>query len=123
MAPARARVLVVDDEPELREMITMLLEPTYEVTTAVNGADALRSMSSEPSDVVLLDLAMPVLDGEAYLHTHRKRFPEIPVVLASSEPELHRKAQRLGACGWLHKPFSFAALVRALDFALAPSRA
>ena len=68
------RVLVVDDEPPLRDLMRMVLEEEgYEVMTATNGEDALERTRTFAPDVILLDMSMPVMDGRAFAEAYRHR--------------------------------------------------
>jgi CheY-like chemotaxis protein len=76
------RILVVDDEPGVRESMAMLLTAAgYEVRTAQHGLDALLQLRNlPPPDVIVSDLAMPQMSGFEFLSVVRRRFPEIPVL-------------------------------------------
>ncbi|MBV9173586.1 MAG: response regulator, partial [Chloroflexi bacterium] len=64
-----ARVLVVDDEPVIREVVAEALEfEGYAVETATNGAEALAKVRAHAPQAIVLDLMMPVMDGWAFLH-------------------------------------------------------
>ena len=80
----RARILFVDDEPGMREMVAMLLsEEGYEVLTAVDGLDALAQLRSVTPNLILSDLNMPRMSGFEFLSVVRRRFPSIPVIAIS----------------------------------------
>ena len=77
-------VLVVDDEPYVRESTAVLLATVgYDVITADNGFDALLQMKRATPDVIISDLNMPKMSGFELLSVVRRRFPEIPVVAVS----------------------------------------
>jgi CheY-like chemotaxis protein len=81
---AKHRILVVDDEPCIRESMAMLLNSAgYEVSTAEHGFDALLQLRSVTPDVIISDLNMPQMSGFEFLSVVRRRFPEIPVIAAS----------------------------------------
>lgn len=83
---ARKRVLVVDDEKDVVEFLTDLLEDNgYEVTAAYNGVEAMELISKEKPDLILLDLQMPEETGTGlYRKLHdKKQFRDIPVVVIS----------------------------------------
>lgn len=82
---AKHRVLLVDDDPGVRESMAMLLaEAGYEVRTAQHGFDALLQLRNPPNpDVIVSDLAMPQMSGFEFLSVVRRRFPEIPVLAIS----------------------------------------
>ena len=91
-APLLARasghtVLVVDDEPDIRELLTELLTMEgFDVLTAENGADALRVLAGRTADAIVLDLMMPVMDGRGFRAEQRKdpRISSIPVIVVSA---------------------------------------
>jgi putative two-component system response regulator len=105
---AQKKVLVVDDEHGVRESIRMLLKSAYDVTLAVNGADALAKLSEVKPDVVLLDLRMPDMSGIEVLQNIKAKDPLVEVILvtAYATVDTARKALRLGAFDYLTKPFN-----------------
>jgi CheY-like chemotaxis protein len=81
---SKRRVLVVDDEPSIRQSLAMLLTAEgYEVGTAEHGFDALLQLRSLTPDVIISDLNMPQMSGFELLSVVRRRFPEIAVVAIS----------------------------------------
>jgi CheY-like chemotaxis protein len=81
---AKQRILVVDDEPAIRESMAMFLTAAgYDVSTAEHGFDALLQLRSVTPDVIISDLNMPQMSGFEFLSVVRRRFPEIPVVAVS----------------------------------------
>jgi len=115
----RRAVLVVDDDAALATLLrTILRTANYEVTTAVNGREALDITSRQPADIILLDMRMPVLDGPSFYHELRARGDTTPVLVTSCFGA--RAAQRaLGAEGSIEKPFDPDDLLRAVDEVLA----
>jgi DNA-binding response OmpR family regulator len=110
------RILVVDDEPTIRELIAETLrESGYGVDTAPNGADALEVMRRRVPQAIVLDLMMPLLDASGFVERMRldPSFASIPilVVTAAYGTHAHETAQRLGARGCLTKPFELDELV------------
>lgn len=86
---SKHRILVVDDEPSVRETFAMLLiETGYEVSTAEHGFDALLQLRSTIPDVIISDLNMPQMSGFEFLSVVRRRFPEIPVIASSGAYEI-----------------------------------
>ncbi len=71
----RIKILIVDDDQGMLESLVIALEDEFELVTARNGQEALDVIGSQPVDVVLLDLMMPILDGEGYLREHNVRHP------------------------------------------------
>ena len=114
-----ARVLVVDDDAENRELLQMGLEwEGFVVQTAASGADALRSVASEPSDLILADVRMPGMNGYE-LTAAIKSNPateNIRVVMLTGrdDEEARTLAQHAGADAFLVKPMSRVALAARL---------
>jgi CheY-like chemotaxis protein len=80
------RILVVDDEPSIREIAEQILESQkYEVLTAVDGLDGLHALSKSLPDVIISDLNMPRMSGFEFLAIVRKRFPHIATIAMSGE--------------------------------------
>ena len=105
-------VLVVDDEPALREiMADALVAEGYRVTTAGNGAEALERLAQDRPDLIVLDLMMPVLDGWTFIERYRESAgAEVPILSSSavmSDPVAER-LQQFGVRICLTKPFDLA---------------
>jgi DNA-binding NarL/FixJ family response regulator len=112
----RERVLVVDDAANLRELLTVLLEveDDFEVVAAVgDGAQALVKADELEPDIVLLDIAMPVMDGFAALPELRRRLPNASIVIFSAyeQREQAEKALKYGADIYIEKGTSVINLV------------
>ncbi len=114
-----ARVLLVDDEPMVREVAsTYLKEEGFEVSEVADGASALQRVSSEHFDLVVLDVMLPEIDGFSVLSKIR-RTSDVPVVLLTARAEEPDRllGLELGADDYVVKPFSpreLAARVRAV---------
>jgi CheY-like chemotaxis protein len=109
--PALLRVLVVEDDTDIRETVAeLLLEEGYEVLTATSGRDALECLRQGPAlpDLVLLDLMMPVMDGWTFFDELQKEAPlaALPIVVISADANVHEKAARLRPAACLRKPVS-----------------
>ena len=105
------RILVVDDEPDITALVAYHLAKTgYRVSTATNGADALRSAREERPDIVVLDLMLPGLSGYEVLAELRKRDEtrDVGVILLTARREEADRIRglSLGADDYLTKPFS-----------------
>ncbi|MBQ1049316.1 SpoIIE family protein phosphatase [Micromonospora sp. C51] len=104
------RVLVVDDNPDLREHVTRLLVPTWEVSVAADGVEALRLATDGAFDLVLTDVMMPRLDGFGLVAALRAdpRTRYVPIVLLSARAGSAEEVAGLsvGADDYLTKPFS-----------------
>ncbi|MEX2155396.1 MAG: sigma-54 dependent transcriptional regulator [Gemmatimonadales bacterium] len=120
------RVLLVDDEANIRKMVGALLESEgFETVEAPDGTAALVRISDDAPDVVLLDLMMPPgPDGLATLEQIRKRAPHVPVVMMSGKANLADavRATKLGAFQFLEKPLTPEGILVALRGALELSR-
>lgn len=107
-----ADVLVVDDQPEIVELISeALVDEGYSVRTARNGAEALREILAKPPDLMLLDIAMPIMSGDRLLMQLRGMgFNNLKVVImtADSAPERFRS---LSPTRLLRKPFDLSTLI------------
>jgi CheY-like chemotaxis protein len=105
---SRKRILLIDDNFLTREALSMLLTGEgYMVAAAANGEEALRRLRGcGPVDLILLDLAMPVMDGEHFRAAQREcpDLANIPVVVFSGCEPSEGQAVALGAAGWLRKP-------------------
>jgi chemosensory pili system protein ChpA (sensor histidine kinase/response regulator) len=108
------RVLVVeDDEIILEATARRLRRAGYDVATAQNGREVLEALRSAPRPrAVLLDLAMPVMDGRQFgwEQRHDPALADIPVIVVSATGRLAEEAAALGVTDYLHKPVDFARL-------------
>src|SRR5499427_1100218 len=103
------RILVVDDEAPIREVVSsMLTSSNFVCTQAQSGKEALALLQSgEEFELMLSDMMMPVMDGEALLAATKERFPDIPVVMVTAMHDISiaLNAIRNGAYDYLLKPF------------------
>ena len=124
---AGPKVLVVDDDPQLREALTRALElDGYRVTTASNGVKALEAVSSQRPDVMVLDVMMPYVGGLDVCRTLRSRKDKLPVLVLTARDEVGDRVAGLdaGADDYLTKPFALEELrarLRALLRRTAPA--
>lgn len=113
-----ARILVVDDDPDLRGSLAELLEAEgYEVSCANNGEEALDALAEDAPSAILLDLTMPVMDGWTFRDRQRldPRLARIPTVVISASFSDPRSAASLGADAFLAKPFEVSQLTETLQ--------
>jgi CheY-like chemotaxis protein len=106
---APKRILIVDDEPNVRLVFRTALEATgYLVTEAADGDAALAQLRKLPTDLILLDLKMPVVDGRETLRRLRDAGDETPVVVITAHGSVPDAvaAMKLGAVDFLPKPVS-----------------
>ncbi|MEX0984125.1 MAG: response regulator [Actinomycetota bacterium] len=119
-----ARILLIDDEPDIRAVVRILLEPYgHEVLLGEDGLRGFGMAQHQRPDVILLDLMMPILDGHAALQMIRgdERTSHIPVVVltAVSQRAVHDRCMLEGADRVLTKPFDPDDLAGAIDEVLA----
>ena len=103
-----AKVLLVDDEPDILLMLRMSFEDEgHEVVMAADGRMGLERLAEHRPDVVVLDMMMPVVDGWGVLEAMSVEGDKTPVVVVSakSDPKDCRKALELGAVEYVVKPF------------------
>jgi DNA-binding NtrC family response regulator len=106
---ARRRLLIVDDEPLILEVLSEHFKADYDVETALNGADALGAIVRARPDVVLLDINMPRMNGVEVLKDIKQIDDSIAVIMvtANEQVALAAEALRSGAFGYVPKPFDF----------------
>jgi DNA-binding response OmpR family regulator len=111
---AGSHILIIDDEPSLRQTMARILQRAgYEVTTAANGKEGLDLVSQHSFDLLYLDIRMPDINGLDLLKTIHSRYPELPVILFTAQPDLHSavEALRRGAIDYLLKPLKPQAVI------------
>jgi two-component system response regulator MprA len=104
-----ARVLVVDDDPQLRQALTRALElDGYTITTAGNGVKALELVTQDRPDVMVLDVMMPYVGGLDVCRTLRGRKDRLPILVLTARDEVGDRVAGLdaGADDYLTKPFA-----------------
>jgi DNA-binding response OmpR family regulator len=117
-------VLIVDDNLDILLLLrTNLVRSGFSVVEAADGEKALRAIDEHRPDVVLLDLMMPVLDGWGVLEALQDRpdAPPVIVVSAAASTANTERAYRLGARGYVTKPFSLDGVIDAIRAALDPA--
>ncbi|MEE2672750.1 MAG: sigma-54 dependent transcriptional regulator [Myxococcota bacterium] len=115
------RVLVIDDDPGIREYLKALGERQgYQVSAVSDGEEAIASLSVSRPDIVTLDAVLPGMDGLETLRQLKKLIPEIPVIMLSGHGQARTivEAMRLGASDFLRKPFEVEELELAFQKAL-----
>ena len=118
-ASGKRRVLVVDDSATVRQAMKVLLEKDYEVSLAESGVAAIRTITLDRPDMVLLDYEMPVCDGRQTLEMLRSdpAFADLPVVFLTGrgDPDVVRKLLSLKPAGYLLKDSKPADLKKEID--------
>ena len=114
-------VLVVEDDPDSRNMLAALLGlHGYRTVTAGNGVEGLAAARREPPAIILLDLMMPVMDGQSFRYEQLgdPALASIPVVVLSAHAQAATLAQSMGAVAHLMKPFDLGDLLGVIREAL-----
>jgi len=118
--PLRAKILAVDDEPELTELMHYhLVRAGHDVTTAANGWEAIHAVRANRPDIILLDLMLPDLDGFGVCEILRRdaATATIPIIIVSAwaSTDSRNLGLELGALDYITKPFSPPELVARVD--------
>jgi len=102
------RVLVIEDEESLREVIEVLVTiEGCEVKSAADGAQALDILRDWQPDLILLDLYMPGMSGREFVQSYRSGTgPLAPIIVLSGTSESPRDLEEMGCAGWIAKPFN-----------------
>ena len=106
---AKGRILIVDDESAIRDLISEVLTiADYQHTTASDGVEALNLIRRERFDLIILDVNLPKLDGFTVLEKVRESAPTQPIIMISARTEKDDVTHglRLGADDYIRKPFS-----------------
>ncbi len=123
---AKPRILVVEDDPDLRRILKLQLEShNYEVREAENGAEGFEAIQTEVPDCVILDLMMPVMDGFGFLKRVRSIMDlrEVPIlILTASEDERSRtRGFQYQANAYMSKPYDLEELTAQVEQLMAAS--
>lgn len=112
------RILITDDKPATRELLINIIKKNgYELAgTCTNGAECLDSLLEAQPNIVLMDISMPVMDGLAALEKIKRERPDLKVVMVTAfgEKENVQRAMRLGADGYVLKPFTEKSIITVL---------
>jgi CheY-like chemotaxis protein len=118
-----ARILVIDDETDMRLLLEQVLKPAgHEVILAADGREGMERYCAGPAELVITDLHMPNQEGLETIRELRRRFPEVAIIAMSGKAAaltMLSVAQQFGAVGILHKPFLPDELLVAVEKALA----
>jgi DNA-binding response OmpR family regulator len=102
-----SHILIVDDEASLRQTLARILQRAgFDVTTTATGGEALSLLSQHTFDMVYLDIRMPDMNGLEVLKIIHSKYPDLPVILFTAQPDLNSavEALRRGAIDYLLKP-------------------
>jgi CheY-like chemotaxis protein len=122
---AGPRILVVDDDVDIRDATCLVLEHSgYRVVAACNGEEALRLLREDGQvDLILLDMMMPVMDGWGFRRSQPEgpAFVKIPVIVLTGDGRASAKAAAIGAAGYLKKPLDLDDLLALIARHCAPA--
>jgi CheY-like chemotaxis protein len=120
---SRPRVLVVDDDDDICELLReALTDEGYAVATVPHGAAALELVKHHQPAVIIVDLRMPIMDGWAFVDQYRRvAKPPASILLLSALKDVEESAKRLGADGFIRKPFELAEVTAAVERCIADS--
>lgn len=125
--PIMKKILVVDDQPEIRKLIRLTIGSKFEVLEAANAEEASACLTEQRPDLILLDVMMPGIDGLDWCHMIKKvaKLDNLRIIIVSSKTQLQDYADALsvGAEGYVAKPFSPAALLAKIEELLATAPA
>lgn len=111
-------ILLVEDDFDVRDMMTIFLESEgYQVTAVENGQEAINFLKqSRTPNLILLDLMMPVMNGWEFRKRQRQdpNLSKIPVIIISADANIHEEAIQLGADNYLTKPIEFETLLEVI---------
>jgi DNA-binding response OmpR family regulator len=119
--PSSKRILIVDDDDDVVALLRDYFgEAGYHVDVALHGGDALTLVQHDPPDIVLLDIAMPGMDGVEVLQRIRAMHPTIPVIMLTArvDADCVRQTLAAGAFDYITKPFELASLHATVDTAV-----
>ena len=109
------KILIVEDDSDFQDIFQLYLRgESFQVLTALNGKEALEILGKETPDLIILDLIMPVMDGEEFYVWLRaqEKWRSIPVIIASVNDKMPQRVIDLGGiAGSLKKPFEIDALI------------
>jgi CheY-like chemotaxis protein len=107
-------VLVVDDDPDMLEVIELVLHDAgYPTRTALNGLEALEAVAVDMPALILLDMLMPVMNGWQFAQEFRARYgTSAPIVVATAAEHVHSRGDDIDAADVLAKPFEVSELLR-----------
>lgn len=107
-------ILIIDDEASLRQTLARILQRAgHEVTTASTGTEGLTLLAAQTFDLLYLDIRMPDISGLELLKTIQEKYPDLPVILFTAQPDLNSavEALRRGATDYLLKPLKPQAVI------------
>ncbi len=118
----RQRILIADDDPDILQALTLILEAQYEVMAVTNGKNAVERVQDIEPDLIILDAMMPIMSGYEAADAIRKikRYKEIPIIMLSGLDSMkdHRTGYEHGITLYLTKPFMPEILLKNIELEL-----
>ena len=117
----KRRILIVDDEPAVRDLLSEIVTTCEDEALTVGSArEAISMLARERISLILLDLAMPEITGDQFLSFIRKKGFKTPVVVVSAhvDEEVEARLKEAGISGIVHKPFEVAEVIDEMEKAL-----
>jgi CheY-like chemotaxis protein len=116
----KKRILVVDDDPQIREALGKLLRAEgYEVVLAADGREGVEQFDPQHMDLLLLDLQLPVRSGWDIFGTVTSLNPWLPIIVITGRPNQYELATQAGVCALMEKPLDVPTLLRTIASLLA----
>ena len=113
MSNSQATILVIDDQPGIRRLLTEVLQDEgYRVITAANGYEGIQAAQNSNPNVILMDMKMPGMDGITALKELKRQGQGDQVIMMTAYGELDmvNEAREIGMCDYITKPFDIMAL-------------
>lgn len=107
----------MDDDPDILSLIAVVLRGEgYKVKTAVDGREGLEVVKRYKPDLILLDMKMPIMDGWTFARELREQLDiQTPIVVITAAADAKKRAEEIGAAGWVGKPFDLDALFEVVE--------
>lgn len=120
IAEQQKKIIIIDDEPSVGTLLKInLKQKGYSVATAESGVEGIAKAEAEQFDLIILDVALPGMNGIEICQTFReiKNYLEVPIVMISSRSDnlTIEQTQRAGASDYLVKPFTFEELIQKIE--------
>ncbi len=113
---SQRRILIIDDDPAIADIIAESLELRFEVRSARDGSEALELLAGWTPNLILLDLSMPSMGGEEFAERYRRLPPpKAPLVVVSGAVDAAGRAEQMDARSVVTKPFDLEALAQLVD--------
>lgn len=124
MTTTPIRILVIDDEPSIRQVVAFALgDEGYDVVDAADGRGALDLIGEAHPDIILLDMKMPGMDGWEFVRIYRERYGhQAPIVILTAAQNAAQRAAEAGVESYVAKPFDLDTLIEHVATLAAPLR-